>query len=194
MPYKSKEERAAYAKAYRAKNRERLLEYDRLRNAARRQDPEYVAKHKILKEVWKEANKEKKLATDRAYENRRRKTDIQWRLRKNLRHRLRKAMLGKTTGVSAVRDLGISIEEFKEYLEKKFTEGMSWENYGAWHIDHIEPLVSFDLSNEEQVRKACHYTNLQPLWAEDNIRKGGKPKPDTWPKHYQEATKALGLS
>lgn len=194
MPYKSKEEQAAYAKAYRAKNRERLLEQDRLRNAVRRQDPEYAAKHKILKEAWKEANKEKKLATDRAYENHRRKTDIQWRLRKNLRHRLRKAMLGKTTGVSAVSDLGISIEEFKKYLEKKFSKGMSWENYGSWHIDHIEPLVSFDLSDEEQVRKACHYTNLQPLWAEDNIRKGGKPKPDTWPKHYLESAKALGLS
>ncbi|KKL15741.1 hypothetical protein LCGC14_2502560 [marine sediment metagenome] len=53
---------------------------------------------------------------------------------------------------------------------------MSWENYGfyGWHIDHIKPLCLFNLSDEKQFNKACHYTNLQPLWAEENLKKGGR--------------------
>jgi hypothetical protein len=73
---------------------------------------------------------------------------------------------------SAVSDLGCSIPELKAYLEKMFQPGMTWENWGAWHIDHIIPLASFDLTDREQFLKACHYTNLQPLWAPDNQRKG----------------------
>jgi hypothetical protein len=74
---------------------------------------------------------------------------------------------------SAVRDLGCSIEELKFYLETQFQEGMSWDNYSlnGWHIDHIVPLTYFDLTDRDQLLKACHYTNLQPLWAEDNHRK-----------------------
>jgi len=98
------------------------------------------------------------------------------RLSDNLRSRFRIALRGNYKTGSAIRDLGCSIEEFKEYLEKKFDSKMSWENYGkyGWHIDHIIPLASFDLTDHEQVKKACHYTNLQPLWAKDNLSKGAK--------------------
>ena len=100
------------------------------------------------------------------------KSDIQFRLAHNLRSRLRNAIgKGFKTG-SAVRDLGCSIEELKTHLASKFQLGMSWENYGEWHIDHIVPLCSFNLANREQLTRACNYKNLQPLWAEDNMIKG----------------------
>ena len=60
------------------------------------------------------------------------------------------------------------------HIQNKFTEGMLWDNYGLWHIDHIRPCSKFDLSKPKEQRKCFHYSNLQPLWAIDNIRKGSR--------------------
>ena len=68
--------------------------------------------------------------------------------------------------------LGIEWEELKTYIEAMFTDGMTWENYGEWHIDHIYPLSK--AKDENHLKELCHYTNLQPLWAEDNLSKGDK--------------------
>jgi len=75
-----------------------------------------------------------------------------------------------------VRDLGCTIDELRTHLETRFSDGMSWNNWtlDGWHIDHIIPLAFFDLTDPEQVKIACHYTNLQPLWAEENLRKSGR--------------------
>lgn len=72
--------------------------------------------------------------------------------------------------------LGITMKELAVYLESKFKVGMTWENYGfyGWHVDHKKPLSSFDLTKEEEQKKAFHYTNLQPLWADENMAKGAK--------------------
>jgi len=69
--------------------------------------------------------------------------------------------------------LGCSLEVLKFHLECYFTKGMSWDNYGyyGWHIDHIKPCAAFDLTDPEQQKQCFHYTNLQPLWAEDNMKK-----------------------
>jgi hypothetical protein len=70
--------------------------------------------------------------------------------------------------------VGCTPEFLKEYIQNKFTEGMSWDNHGSygWHIDHVIPLSS--AKTEEEIYKLCHYTNLQPLWAIDNLKKGNK--------------------
>ena len=67
--------------------------------------------------------------------------------------------------------LGCTLERFREFVEAKFTPNMTWENQGKWHLDHIKPCASFDLSIEEEIRHCFHYTNFQPLWGEDNISK-----------------------
>lgn len=110
----------------------------------------------------------------RTYE--RRKTDIQLQLRvkiqKNLWHFVKE---GSRHGIALDR-LGCSLEEFRRHLESLFHDGMSWDNYGRggkWTFDHIIPLTAFDLTDEEQLLKACHYTNIQPLDPIENMRKGG---------------------
>lgn len=125
------------------------------------------------KRQYRIKNKEKIAKYHKEYCYNRGHTDIEYKLRRNLRGRLNCALKNNSKTGSAVRDLGCSISEFKIYLESKFTEGMSWDNYGlfGWHIDHIIPLAKFNLTNREDFLKAAHYTNLQPLWAIDNITK-----------------------
>ena len=127
---------------------------------------------------WKRDNPEKEKLWRTNYVKNKRATDINWRLQHDLRTRLGHAIKHNKKVGSSVLDLGCSIEFLKQYLESKFQPGMTWENWGrasnkklTWHIDHIKPLCSFDLSDRQQFKEACHYTNLQPLWAADNLRK-----------------------
>ena len=135
------------------------------------------------KRIWDKRNQPKKnaykkapeqRARDRVRTNKRYRTDLLFRLKALLRDRLNKALKHNFKSGSAVRDLGCSVEFLKQHLESQFQEDMTWKNYGQWHIDHKKPLASFDLTDRKQFLKACHYTNLQPLWAADNIRKGVK--------------------
>jgi len=104
-------------------------------------------------------------------ENFRRKNDINFCLTKRLRRRLWGALNREDKSKKTMELLGCTIEEFKKYLESKFTKGMTWDKI---HIDHIKPCISFDLTNPEEQVKCFHYTNLQPLWAIDNLKKGAK--------------------
>jgi len=64
--------------------------------------------------------------------------------------------------------------ELRLHLERQFKDGISWDNYGEWHIDHIRPCAKFDLSKPEEQRACFHYTNLQPLWEKENVSKGAR--------------------
>lgn len=101
-------------------------------------------------------------------------TNLLYRLQHNLRSRLTQAVKNHQKSGSALGDLGCTVEEFKLYIEKQFQVGMTWENWGlrGWHIDHKIPVSKFDLSNPIELKVAVHFTNLQPLWAKDNLRKG----------------------
>lgn len=113
-------------------------------------------------------NKNRKIKTMERYYS-----DLDYKIRHNLRSRLRKA-IKYNREVSAISNLGCDLKSLKKHLESKFEEGMSWDNYGKWHIDHIVPLSKFNLTNKEEALKACHYSNLQPLWAKDNLKKSNK--------------------
>ncbi len=97
-----------------------------------------------------------------------------YKLKSILRSRLNNAIKNNYKSGSFVADLGCSVDFLKTYLESQFQPGMTWNNHTikGWHIDHIIPLSSFDLTNREELKKACHYTNLQPLWSKDNWKKG----------------------
>lgn len=132
-----------------------------------------MTKKQLTDKAWYERNKEAKKAKTAKYHKERPLIDENFRLARNLRKRLRASMKSGFKTGSAVEDLGMSIDDFKNYLESKFVDGMTWENYGryGWHIDHIIPLSKFDLTDREQVKVACHYSNLQPMWWDDNLRK-----------------------
>lgn len=144
--------------------------------------------HNLSKQrEWHYKNREKRTQQLREYsyknrENRnkylkkKKEQDPQFRIRKNIRDRMRAAMNGRSKSKHTMELLGCSIEELKLHLEKQFTDGMNWDNYGkrGWHIDHILPCASFNLIDPEQQKICFHYTNLQPLWAKDNYSKKDK--------------------
>lgn len=107
------------------------------------------------------------------YARKRGATDPAFRMINNIRHGITKALKRNTKSGHTIELLGCSIEYLRYHLENQFTEGMTWDNYGlyGWHIDHIIPVSYFDHSDPEQQKRAWHYTNLQPLWAKDNLRK-----------------------
>jgi len=110
-----------------------------------------------------------------AYKNLRYTNDLNYRLTEVLRARLRVTIKNNSKSGSAVRDLGCTVEFLLQYLKDQFSPEMTWDNWGKiWEIDHIEPLCSFDLTNREQLLKAVHYTNLQPLLKKDHLEKSVK--------------------
>ena len=137
------------------------------------QSKKWYGEHKEEKKEYRKNNKEKMDEYHLQYCNNRRKIDINFKLACYSRSRITKAIIKNYKVGSAVKDLGCSIPELKLRLESMFQPGMTWDNWSqtGWHIDHIIPLSSFNLSNREEFLKAVHFTNLQPLWAEENLNK-----------------------
>jgi hypothetical protein len=99
----------------------------------------------------------------------------QVKLRTALRARIRQMTKGvKWAKVSSVDLVGCSIKDFKALIEHQFKRGMTWNNYGKWHLDHIIPCAKFDLTQEAEVRKCFNFRNYQPLWKKHNLSKGSK--------------------
>lgn len=163
---------AQHQKQYYEENKDKI----NIRNKAYKKAHELEVA--IYQQQYKQEHKEELAAYKRDYHYRRLKEDIEYRIATMLRNRLNVAIKDDTKEGSAVSDLGCSIEDFKKYIETLFKSNMTWDNWGRgigkWHLDHIIPLSSFDLTDRKQFLRAAHYTNYQPLWESDNLSKGVK--------------------
>lgn len=164
----NKEKIKIYHKKYYKKNKIKILKQNK---KWRNNNSEKMQK---AQKRWIKKNKERYLFHNREYIKNRIKNDPNFKIARNLRIRISQLLCGKYKSGSAVKDMGCSIPGLKVYLESLWQPNMTWKNYGKWHIDHIIPLASFDLTDRKQFLKACHYTNLQPLWAKDNLKKGAR--------------------
>jgi len=167
-------------KLYRIKNSELLkqkkLKYN-LENKEKRK--EYYLNNKDRIKKYRLNNKQKFNQYNSIYRMKKRKKDPCYKILNILRSRLYSAIKNNKKFNSSLELLGCSPKELKVYLESKFKTGMSWDNHGkyGWHIDHIKPCVSFDLTDIEQQKQCFHYSNLQPLWWWENLSKGNKKPP-----------------
>lgn len=144
----------------------------------RARDPEFAQRQRDATKQWIKDNPD----WARAYGKKKRaklKDCPQAKIMASVRARIGRYLRGKTKHSATAELLGAPVEVVRKYIEEQFRDGMSWENYGRgwggakeWHIDHIRPLASFDLTDPKQLEVACHYTNLQPLWAVENLKKG----------------------
>jgi len=181
----NKEKIQQYKLKYNKDNEQELKDfhkeyYEKNKEKIKKRNKEYYEKNKekiILKrKIYREINKTTLNIKRRKYWKERVKNDLNFKIRNLLAHRISAAVKAQSTKKisKSVDLLGCTPQKAAEYLESKFQKGMSWDNYGNWHIDHIIPCASFDLTKEEEQRKCFHYTNLQPLWAEDNLKKSNK--------------------
>lgn len=124
------------------------------------------------RKVYYYKNKKDERRRNNEWKKNKRKIDPIFRIKINVRARIRECLNGKKISQRTFEIIGLTAYEFKKYIESKFTDGMTWENYGEWHIDHKQPL--YLAKTEEEVLSFNHYTNLQPLWASDNLKKNRK--------------------
>jgi len=160
----NKKHREEYLKGYYKENKVKLKSKSNLRYHENRD--EILGKQK----KYFQDNKEK---INKFYKKKK-KTDVLFRLSCNIRCRISNAFKRRSWHKDGGSEtlLGCSFKEAKQHIESQFIKGMSWDNYGEWHIDHIIPLA-FSKTEDEMI-KLCNYNNLQPLWADDNYRKGKK--------------------
>jgi hypothetical protein len=173
----SKENPKEYKRQWTFLNKERKKLLD-LKNKDRinfkRRERRKTEKGKILNSINSKKYREKnKRQLTNKYLERRRK-DPNFKLLTILRVRIKDVLRGHSKSNSTIKVVGCTIEELWKHLESTFKPGMTRENHGKWHVDHIIPCSSFDLSKPEEQAKCFHYTNLQALWAHENLSKGAK--------------------
>lgn len=179
----------SYDKSYKTGERwvtwENAVELKNHRNWRGRNNPnkkkrwiEWYEKNKEYKDAqtkkWQKANKFRLSKYSSKRNSRIAKEDPLFAMRQTLRKRTSKAFKqhGYTERSASRKMLGCTWEQLKSHIEKQFKDGMCWENRSLWHIDHIIPLASAKSKNE--LAALCHYSNLQPLWAHENLSKGAR--------------------
>lgn len=148
------------------------------RNCYRSNPVRYAGMARKYRSKWSDDRKRSYRDYARNRARQKAKTDPLWRARKVMRTRIAAAIArnGGEKSKKTMQLVGCSMDELKSHIEKQFKPGMTWGNYGknGWHIDHIRPCASFDLTNEEQAKACFHFTNLQPLWWFENLSKGDR--------------------
>jgi hypothetical protein len=127
--------------------------------------------------AYVEANRESLRKKTAARMRARRESDVGFRVKNNLSKRITNALTrdqGPKARARTLKLLGCSIEEFKLHIASQFSAGMTWDNYGEWELDHILPMANYLLTDSKTLSVLCKYTNYQPLWKVDNIRKSNK--------------------
>ena len=172
-------------KKYREENPEKVAEQRKKYHEKNKEEHNQKAReyHEANKEEIKQQRKEyyeenKEDIIKKAYEHKKKRLmeDPLFKLLERLRGRILIAIKSQAgeKAAKSIELLGCSIEHVRDHLESQFTEGMTWENHGEWHIDHMRPCASFNLEEPEDQKKCFHWTNLQPLWAADNLAKGAR--------------------
>lgn len=143
----------------------------------RKWDKENYEQKVLTTRAWAKRNRARVCASKRAYESERLAKDPGYRLINTVRKRILRALKKNTKGVRTQELLGMKIPEYMIYLQGQFRPGMTWENQGSiWHIDHVRPCASFDFSDpttrETLLRECFNWSNTQPLFVEENLRKG----------------------
>ena len=162
-------------KAYQEANKDKIKAYreankDKIREQKKAYQEANKDKIRAYKKEWGEANRDK----INLYRKQKKKEDPLFKLRGNISSLISISIRNKgyTKKSRTYQILGCTYKEFKEHIERQFTKGMSWDNQGEWHLDHIYPVSL--AKNEEELIKLNHYTNFQPLWAEENLKKSNK--------------------
>jgi hypothetical protein len=147
---------------------------DELNKKHREYHKEYRKKNVDKLNEYRKKNLDKIKSRAKAWEAKKRKHDPLFRLIGNLRTRtyIYCRSIGLNKERKTIDSLGCTLSEFKEHMQSKFLDNMTWDNYGIWHVDHIKPISL--ATNEQEVFELNHYTNLQPLWGKDNLKKGNK--------------------
>jgi hypothetical protein len=166
---------------------------------------EYARERKILRQDfwWQEPESKRWLVnrTARSQYRRAKEEGRVYHIARKLRSRIHKAL--KLSGCrkqhKTVLLIGCSFEELKQHIEKQFQPGMHWDNWclNGWHIDHIRPCASFDLSCKEQQKECFHFKNMRPIWAKDNWSKGPTFDGRRWIKnkrHTHPLTEAITIT
>lgn len=168
----NKESRKIIKKRHCSKNKDKIKAYKKKYNS---ENKDLIKK---TRKRYNSENKHRRNITRKEYFLKNPQAKMAERIRVNILSALRAKKATKLN--NTVRLLGCTISHCLSYLESKFTKGMSWENNGnnGWHIDHIKPCASFDLSDPEQQKQCFHYTNLQPLWATTEIAMSYGEGPD----------------
>lgn len=140
----------------------------KMREDKRKYYASHVKEKSEYDKTYRELNSKKISEYKKNWENINKDNPI-FKIKRNLRSRVRHALEGKTKRDKTFELIGCTPNYFIEYIESQFKDGMSWDNYGEWHIDHIKECFRFDLNDENQQRECFHYTNQRPLWANENL-------------------------